>query len=145
MKRLFFLLSLLFLFCDAYSQWNVQYTTQILKQGPDTLKISLQVRWTGAGGQDFTINQGTIRVRWSFASFPNIRSLTAISGCVTFTGPTTAKGYTSSIIQKIAVGGDSAYLISPLALSQAMNFSRYSTPEKLIASQEADSGFVCVH
>jgi hypothetical protein len=138
------LLSLVFilLFSNVYSQWNVQYRTQILKQGPDTLKVSLQVRWTGAGGSDFTLNQGTIRVRWSNASFTNIRSLSAIGQCVVFTGPTSGLGYTSSIRQKTAVGSDSAYVISPLALSSAINSNAWNTPAELIASGDADSGFV---
>ncbi|MBS1493009.1 MAG: T9SS type A sorting domain-containing protein [Bacteroidetes bacterium] len=142
MKKLLLLLSLLFVFCDGYSQWNVQYRTQILKQGPDTLKVSLQVRWTGAGGSDFTINQGTIRVRWSAASFGNIRSLSAIGQCVVFTGPTNGTGYTSSIRQKTAVTSDSAYVISPLALSSAVNSNGWNTPAELIGSGDADSGFV---
>jgi len=142
MKKIILALSVLFFCSNAYSQWNVQYRTQVLKQGPDTLKISVQVRWTGAGGQDFTINQGTIRVRWSAASFSNIRSLSAIGQCVTFTGPSTGKGYTSSIRQKIAVGSDSAYLFAPLALSAAVNSNGWSTPEELLASGDADSGFV---
>ncbi len=138
------LLSLVFilLFSNVYSQWNVQYRTQILKQGPDTLKVSLQVRWTGAGGSDFTINQGTIRVRWSNASFSNIRSLTAIGQCVVFTGPTSGLGYTSSIRQKTAVGSDSAYVIAPLALSSAVNSNAWNTSAELIAAGDADSGFV---
>jgi hypothetical protein len=141
MKKLLLALSIVFLFSNAYSQWNVQYRTQILKQGPDTLRISLQVRWTGTG-TDFTINQGTIRVRWSAASFSHIRSLNTAALGITFTGPTTGKGYTSSIRQKTAVGSDSAYLISPLALSSAINSSGWSTPEELIASGDPDSGFV---
>lgn len=138
------LLSLVFilLFSNVYSQWNVQYRTQILKQGPDTLKVSLQVRWTGAGGSDFTLNQGTIRVRWSNASFSNIRSLTAIGQCVVFTGPTSGLGYTSSIRQKTAVGSDSAYVIAPLALSSAVNSNAWNTSAELIAAGDADSGFV---
>ena len=142
MKKLFLLLSLLFVFCDAYSQWNVQYRTQILKQGPDTLKISLQIRWSGAGGTDFAINQGTIRVRWSASSFSSIRSLSNINQAVVFTGPSTGKGYTSSIRQKTSAGADSAYVIAPLALSQAINSSGWDTPEDLIASGDPDSGFV---
>lgn len=142
MKKLLLLLSLLLVFCDGYSQWNVQYRTVVLKQGPDTLKVSLQVRWTGASGSDFTINQGTIRVRWSAASFANIRSLSAIGQCVVFTGPTSGTGYTSSIRQKTAVTTDSAYVIAPLALSSAVNSNGWNTPAELIGSGDADSGFV---
>lgn len=142
MKKLLLTLSILFVFGNAYSQWNVQYRTQVLKQGPDTLKISLQVRWTGAGGSDFTLNQGTIRVRWSAASFPNIRSLSAIGQCVVFTGTTTGTGYTSSIRQKTLVTSDSAYLIAPLALSTAINSNGWSTPAELTGSGDPDSGFV---
>ncbi|MBN8569829.1 MAG: T9SS type A sorting domain-containing protein [Ignavibacteria bacterium] len=141
MKKILLTFCILFLFSSAYSQQNVQYRTQILKQGPDTLRISLQVRWTGTG-TDFTINQGTIRVRWSASSFANIRSLNTANLGIVFTGPTTAKGYTSSIRQKTAVGSDSAYLISPLALSAAINSSGWSTPEELISSGDPDSGFV---
>jgi hypothetical protein len=142
MKKILLTLSILFFFCNAYSQWNVQYRTQILKQGPDTLRISLQVRWTGAGGSDFAINQGTIRVRWSASSFANIRSLNTANLGIVFTGTTIAKGYSSSIRQKTAVGSDSAYLISPLALSAAINSSGWSTPDELIGSGDPDSGFV---
>ncbi len=143
MKKTLVLLSLLLLLCsNAYSQFNVQYRTVVLKQGPDTLKISLQVRWTGAGGSDFTINQGTIRVRWSAASFLNIRSLSAIGQCVVFTGPTVADGYSSSIRQKTAVVADSAYVISPLALSTAINSNGWNTPAELTGAGDADSGFV---
>lgn len=141
MKKILLTFCILFLFSSGYSQQNVQYRTQILKQGPDTLRISLQVRWTGTG-TDFTINQGTIRVRWSASSFSNIRSLNTANLGIVFTGPTTAKGYTSSIRQKTAVGSDSAYLISPLALSAAINSSGWSTPEELISSGDPDSGFV---
>ncbi|CAN5458552.1 hypothetical protein BH10BAC5_BH10BAC5_10230 [soil metagenome] len=142
MKTILTILLLLFFGCNAYSQFNVQYRTTVLKQGPDTLKISLQVRWTGAGGSDFTINQGTIRVRWSAASFPNIRSLTSVNQAVIFTGTTVSDGYSSSIRQKTAVGSDSAYVIAPLALSSAINSSQWNTPAELIASGDADSGFV---
>ena len=142
MKKLLLTLSILFIFGNAYSQWNVQYRTQVLKQGPDTLKISLQVRWTGAGGSDFTLNQGTIRVRWSAASFTNIRSLSAIGQCIVFTGTTTGTGYTSSIRQKTQVTSDSAYLIAPLALSTAINSNGWSTPAELTGSGDPDSGFV---
>lgn len=143
MKKTLVLVSLLLFFCcNAYSQWNVQYRTVVLKQGPDTLKVSLQVRWTGAGGSDFTINQGTIRVRWSAASFSNIRSLSAIGQCVVFTGPTNGTGYTSSIRQKAAVNSDSAYVIAPLALSSAINSNGWNTPAELTAAGDADSGFV---
>ena len=142
MKTIIITLLLLFFGCNAYSQFNVQYRTTVLKQGPDTLKISLQVRWTGAGGSDFTLNQGTIRVRWSAASFANIRSLTSVNQAVIFTGPTTGDGYTSSIRQKTAVGSDSAYVIAPLALSSAINSSGWNTPAELIGSGDPDSGFV---
>jgi hypothetical protein len=141
MKKILLTFCILFIFSSAYSQQNVQYRTQILKQGPDTLRISLQVRWTGTG-TDFTINQGTIRVRWSASSFANIRSLNTANLGIVFTGPTIAKGYSSSIRQKTAVGSDSAYLISPLALSAAINSSGWSTPEELISSGDPDSGFV---
>ncbi|CAN5558600.1 hypothetical protein BH10BAC5_BH10BAC5_21110 [soil metagenome] len=125
-----------------YSQWNVQYRTTILKQGPDTLKISLQVRWSGAGGQDFTLNQGTIRVRWPATSFLNIRSLTNVNQAIVFTGTSTTIGYTSSIKQKTLNGIDSIYVIAPLALSSAINSSGWNTPGELITSGDLDSGFV---
>ncbi|MBS1513513.1 MAG: T9SS type A sorting domain-containing protein [Bacteroidetes bacterium] len=141
-KNLLSLVLLFFISCNAFSQWNVQYRTQVLKQGPDTLKISLQVRWTGAGGSDFTMNQGTIRVRWSNASFANIRSLSAIGSCIVFTGATNGMGYTSSIRQKTAVGSDSAYVISPLALSSAVNSNGWNTPAELTGAGDPDSGFV---
>jgi len=142
MKKLILSLGLLLFATASFGQWNVQYRTQILKQGPDTLRISLQVRWTGAGGQNFTINQGTIRVRWSAASFSNIRSLNTVAQCMVFTGTPTSKGYTSSIRQKTSNGTDSVYVIAPLALSSAVNSSGWDTPEDLIASGDADSGFV---
>ncbi|CAF3748185.1 unnamed protein product [Rotaria sp. Silwood1] len=103
---------------------------------------SLAVRWSGAGGQDFTLNQGTIRVRWSAASFANIRSLSAIGQCVVFTGATNGLGYTSSIRQKTLVGSDSAYVISPLALSTAINSNGWNTSAELTSSGDPDSGFV---
>lgn len=141
-KTLLFAVIILSITNSLCAQWNVQYRTTILKQGPDTLKVSLQVRWTGAGGSDFTLNQGTIRVRWSASSFANIRSLSAIGQCVVFTGATSSLGYTSSIRQKTLVGSDSAYVISPLALSAAVNSNGWNTPAELISSGDPDSGFV---